>query len=85
MSRSWTGGSTTAWRKLRAAVLFRDGFQCQLRLDGCTGTAEHAHHTVGRSVSGDDPAFIVAACAHCNLAVGDPTKYNPAPRPLTEW
>lgn len=59
----------------------------------CTGIAAltgpnagHAHHTLGRSVTGDNPEYIVAACRPCNLHIGDPTKGNDPPaRPVTQW
>ena len=82
---SWDRGSTRAWRKVRAHVLDRDGHQCQLRLDGCTGRATHAHHTHGRRVTGDDPAHLVAACEHCNLKLGDVTATDPRPVSATSW
>jgi len=86
MSRSWATGSTRAWRRVRAAVLVRDGGLCQLRLDGCTGVATHVHHTAGRSVTGDDPRFLLASCAHCNLSLGDPTRLADRPnKAVTEW
>lgn len=87
MSRSWAGGSSRGWRKVRAAVLARDGYLCQVRRpDVCTTIATHAHHTIGRSITGDDPAHIVAACGPCNLAVGDPTAQpDPPHRPATRW
>lgn len=48
--------------------------------------AGHAHHTIGRDVTGDDPAHIIAACRACNLAIGEPVKYHdPDPRPRTAW
>lgn len=85
MSRRWKAGSTTAWRKIRAQVLDRDAHRCQLRLAGiCTHTATHVHHTRPRELAGDDPAHLVAACAPCNQAVGDPTRHDPAPRP-SRW
>lgn len=84
MSRSWQGGSTRAWRRTRAAVLARDGYACRLRLDGCEGTATHVHHTHGRSTTGDDPRYLMAACAPCNLRVGEPAPDPPA-RPVTRW
>jgi hypothetical protein len=46
----------------------------------------HAHHTHGKAVTGDDPAWMVAACAPCNLHIGDPTKHaDPPPQPRTRW
>lgn len=59
----------------------------------CTGRADltgphagHAHHTHGKAATGNDPRYIVAACAACNLHIGDPTKTNdPAPKPRTQW
>lgn len=88
----WEGGSTRAWRKIRAAVLKRDGYICQLRLepdkkahfDGCTHKATHAHHLDGKAM-GDDPNRIVAACAACNQRIGDPTRLDPEHEPHTRW
>lgn len=87
MSQAWAKGSTPAWRKTRARVLERDGWQCQLRLpDVCTSIATHVHHTVGRGRTGDDPKYLVASCAECNLATGDPQKQpDPPPHPRTRW
>lgn len=94
MSYGWRNGSTRAWRKVRAAVLLRDQGRCMLALPGewpvwggvarCLGQATCVHHTRGRGVTGDDPAFLVAACKPCNLKVGQP-RVDPAPRPLTQW
>lgn len=90
--RSWTGGSSRAWRELRAAILKRDRYLCQLKLEGCTVTAPlaggwkhagQAHHLHGRS-KGDDPAYLVAACRNCNLQVGDPTAGDPEPEAF-DW
>jgi hypothetical protein len=60
MSTTWAKGSTPAWRRLRAAVLARDGYRCRAHTDGwcdrarrttphtCTGRADlggpHAGH-----------------------------------------
>lgn len=97
MSRSWRGGSTRAWRRLRASVLARYGYACQLRLPGtwvtrdgvlrrCAGRADTVHHTLGRAVTGDDPRFLVAACTACNLKIGEPSKVvDPKPQPRTRW
>jgi 5-methylcytosine-specific restriction endonuclease McrA len=89
MSNAWKRGSTRRWRQVRAWVLHRDHYQCQLKLAGCTGAAPllggHVHHTAGKQF-GDDPALLVAACRSCNLATGDPTKQTDPPnRPITDW
>jgi 5-methylcytosine-specific restriction endonuclease McrA len=86
VSKDWAKGSTRAWRRRRALVLARDRGVCQLRLEGCTIVATHVHHTHGRSVTGDDLRYLVAACAHCNLKIGDPTKHaDPPNRGVTSW
>jgi 5-methylcytosine-specific restriction endonuclease McrA len=86
VSKGWAGGSTRQWRRVRALVLVRDGFACQLKLDVCTSQATCVHHTAGRSVTGDDPTYLVASCAPCNLKLGDPTKgASPQARKITRW
>lgn len=82
-SRRWHG-TTAAWRRVRLFVLQRDGYRCQLRLTGCTTIATQVHHTAPREVAGDDPAHLLAACAHCNNRLGDPSKSDPQPRP-SRW
>lgn len=79
---AWKGGSTRAWRKLRALVLAanletNEG-RCRLGvLDVCTRRATTAHHTHGRAVTGDDRRFVVAACTACNLHIRDPQTHDP--------
>lgn len=85
MSRGWAKGSTTAWRRVRALVLARDGNRCRLQLDGCTTVATHAHHTQPRELVGDDPRYLLGACRACNLKLGDPRKLDPMPRPGQWW
>ena len=90
MSRAWRGGSTTAWRRLRAVVLANNQAtnqgRCTLAVPGvCVGEATQVHHTLGRSVTGDDPRFLAAACGPCNRHVGDPRKHNPQPKLLSRW
>lgn len=95
---SWTQGSTRAWRRVRAYVLHRDGNRCRAHADGycarasargvhvCTGRATHAHHVLGRSRTGDDPRYLVAACEACNLFIGDPAATaDPALTAITDW
>lgn len=82
MAGHWPGGSTRAWRKVRALVLERDGAICQLQLpDVCIGTATHVHHTQDRDLHGDDPAHLVAACGPCNIRFGNPAVEDPEPNP----
>lgn len=85
MSKGWGGGSTWAWRRKRERVLKRDNYRCQLKIEGvCIGKATHVHHVKGKAM-GDDERWLVAACAPCNLHVGDPTKHDPEPRQWTGW
>jgi len=62
--------NSTTWRKVRLAVLERDGWQCQLRLPRCRGTATEADHIVDWRQGGDpyDPTNLRAACKPCNVA-----------------
>ncbi|MFI6763312.1 hypothetical protein ACIBF5_29680 [Micromonospora sp. NPDC050417] len=49
-------------------------------------SAGHAHHTLGRGTTGDDPRYIVAACGPCNLYIGDPTEHaDPPNKAVTPW
>lgn len=90
MSQSWQGGSTRRWRRVRAAVLARDGYLCQVRIPGvCTGAAPlrggHVHHTQGKA-NGDDMRSLQASCPACNLHVGDVTKADDPPnKAVTKW
>lgn len=96
-SRNWAGGSTTAWRRLRAVVLARDGYQCRIALPGewtnsrgrkvrCLGVANHVHHIHGKGsgcvgCAADAPSHLMSACATCNLRVGNPQWTVINPRP----
>lgn len=88
MSATWANGSTRTWRRVRAAVLARDRWTCQLNVPGvCVQRSEpmHVHHTRGKKY-GDDPRYLVAACAPCNLHVGDPMRApDPPAAPITRW
>lgn len=100
MSRSWQHGSTSRWRRTRAAILranrHENAGRCTLNVGVrcprhdrpctgvCTGTADQVHHVRGKAY-GDDPRYLVPACAACNGHVGNPTHTVPAPRPVSQW
>ena len=81
----WAGGSTRAWRRVRLAVLERDGWACQVEAPHNGMAPGHAltrhdptlptHATVGhqdkRDAGGtDDPRRLRAECAAWNYADG---------------
>jgi hypothetical protein len=95
VSKAWSGGSTRAWRRLRAQVLEHnrlpvrlggnDG-RCRRALPGvCTGQADQVHHILGRAVTGDDARYLEAVCGPCNRFIGEPRKYEPAPKIVSRW
>lgn len=89
MSRSWKGGATRAYRKLRAAILLANAREnkgrCTLRIEGvCTGQADQVHHVKGKRY-GDDPRWMVATCKACNLHVGDPSRISPEHKRVSRW
>jgi 5-methylcytosine-specific restriction endonuclease McrA len=53
----------------------------------CLDTADQAHHTADRTVVGDDPRYMVAACGPCNRRAGDPSRRGDPPhrRARTAW
>lgn len=68
---SWRarGGSTRAWRKLRAFVLARDGWVCQV----CGGPADTVGHRLPLALGGQllPPADqLRAECGPCNYGHG---------------
>lgn len=90
MSRSWKGGSTRAWRKLRERVLeenrLTNGGRCTLAIVGvCTIWANTVHHVKGKAATGDDPRWLAAVCKACNLHIGEPPLSAPEPRRVSRW
>src|SRR4051812_16633749 len=71
------------WPALRIAILNRDGWTCQLQLDGCTTRAKPVDHIKEWTNGGAwfDPANLQAACTHCNSVKG--AMYNNARRGYT--
>ncbi|MDX6436767.1 MAG: 5-methylcytosine-specific restriction enzyme [Gaiellaceae bacterium] len=65
---TWQGGSTRAWRRLRARVLVRDDYRCQ----HCGKPATHADHVLPKAAGGSDHiGNLEALCTDCNLLKGD--------------
>lgn len=90
MSKAWAKGSTSRWRRIRAAVLAANqadaGGKCQAAVQGvCTGQADTVHHTLGRAITGDDPRYLQAVCRACNLHIGEPGRQSPQPKVITKW
>ena len=90
MSKVWEKGSSGRWRYIRAWVLDKNRREnqgkCVLAVPKvCTGKANSVHHTLGRDVTGDDPAYLVACCMKCNLHVGQPKRISPEPKRVTKW
>jgi len=58
------------WRKVRAAILERDGFVCRIGGAHCTRTATEVDHIVAIRDGGEilDPSNLRAACKQCNVA-----------------
>lgn len=80
MSALSPAGSTRLWRKIRAAVLARDGWRCYW----CGRPAATVDHLIARARGGDDnPANLVAACTPCNSSRG--ARMRPASAPPREW
>jgi 5-methylcytosine-specific restriction endonuclease McrA len=70
-----TSVHTRAWRRIRAVVLYRDRYLCQLEYPGCLGVATHCDHVLPLRFGGDNSlANLRAACQSCNLRRGDGTQ-----------
>ena len=65
--RHWT----YTGEKRRLAVLRRDNWECQIRGDGCLGSATTVDHIHPKAWGGtEDPSNLRAACKPCNQAKG---------------
>jgi len=62
---AWSGGSTRAWRALRAAVLARDGYRCRAHPTHCNAAGARPHACAGRAPLDGGPG--VAGHAHHTL------------------
>ena len=72
------------WRAVRAAILERDGYRCQIQGGPtCTQIATQVDHIIPIRLGGAwlDPANLRASCAKCNRArVGKGTDDYQEPR-----
>jgi 5-methylcytosine-specific restriction protein A len=59
---------TRQWQDLRAAILERDHYTCQINGPRCTTVATAVDHIIARSLGGAffDEANLRAACVACN-------------------
>ncbi len=78
---SWSELPSRVRRRLRLAVFARDGYRCQLGLEGCTIAAEAADHIHDRATHGDGMDNLQAACNSCNLKKGKPSAQDPKHQP----
>lgn len=86
----WRNGSTSRWRRVRAFVLARDGFRCQLPVDAAGNydrTADTVADTAPIPADPNDPTNLRAACTRHNSQRGDGTGNRPAwiARRTTRW
>lgn len=91
MAAGWDGGSTTAWRTIRAYVLARDKYLCRIGTAGvCTAVATCCDHIVPKAMGGtDEETNLRAACEPCNLHRNNERsralQQEPAPRRVSRW
>jgi HNH endonuclease len=65
--------STSAWQRVRKAVLARDGHVCRIQGPRCTYQATTVHHVIPSSARPDlfySDTNLVSACARCNYGGG---------------
>jgi len=66
MSRAWKGGSTSRWRKIREAVLKRDGC-CQMC--GQSEGQMHIDHVIPKRLGGGDEIWNLRQLCHSSCIV----------------
>ena len=64
------------WRAKRAAVLARDGCQCQAMLPGCTKIATQAHHLTYDHWKNEPLFDLVSVCRSCHDEITDDDRAN---------
>lgn len=71
MSKAWKNGSTTEWRKMREAVLMRDGAFCSICGEDDKRKL-HIDHIIPKRLIGDDGGLdnLQVLCQKCNLSKG---------------
>ena len=76
---SWSSVPSAQRAKVRAYVLARCEYRCELKMPGCTTVATQADHKVAREIGGDGADTLQGACANCNGSAGkgDPRRYDP--------
>jgi len=60
---------STAWDERRSAVLQRDKFQCQARLDRCTSKATQVHHLSYRHWRNEPLFDLISVCERCHQEI----------------
>ncbi len=65
----WDKVNRGRWAKVRVHILERDGYDCQIRLPGCTTHATQVDHITRIDDGGMiyEPMNLRAACSKCNL------------------
>jgi 5-methylcytosine-specific restriction endonuclease McrA len=79
---------TSTWNRVKAQVLARDNYTCQLRLEGCQITAVTADHIVPWGRQGGawfDLSNLRASCGHCNRAREDQSRKQRPRKASREW
>lgn len=76
--------SLAAWPKVRIVILVRDGYECQVRLPGCTEIATEVDHIVPALKGGAplDLSNLRASCKSCNLKLRHRKRTLP---PSRQW